>query len=205
MKNKKEILNVPSLRVEVWSPNLTQSQIDKIKLPFRLPLVLTDEVMNDIRRMSEMDTDEFGNRYGMNYNEAAEYVVYNLNSVVCVLRDEMTGVIEGFTIAIPARDAYQYNDVYSDRTHENNIAYVVSTVIDPKLRGLKLVGKLMQKLEKTLKSKGYRFIDRDARDVDLDGLGSYADKIIKNAGKKVVINQKFDTPLGPQRYIRTRI
>lgn len=206
MTNRAEENINPGLDIEVWSPKLTPKQIEIIKSPHSLAISVGQDVAKDIARMSELDSQEFGHRYGMDYSEALRYLVYNLRSAACVLRDKMTGIIEGFTIAIPARDAYFQNGTYSNRESEEDVAYIVTTVISPEHRGKGNVGILMRQLEKELKNKGFNFIDRDAKDLRHEGGESYADKIVRQSGDKIVINQKIpDTPLGPQRYIRIKI
>lgn len=206
--NQQELFN-QQLVVEVWDPQLTQAQIQSIaSFPGRRTIPgnsVKDSVRNDISTMSELDSQEFGSRFGMDLSEAIGYLIYNLKSVTCVLRDRKTGKIEGFTIAIPARDAYIGNSNYSYRNYDDKTVYIVTTVLDPKIRGQKQVARLMVELEKELRAKGYKFIDRDASDKKQLGARSYADKVIIQAGDRVVHQKAFDTPIGPQRYIKMRL
>lgn len=195
--SQEEVLN-QKLEVEIWDPQLTQSQKDRILSPFSVAVPLKDTVKRDIERMAALDSQEFGDEYG----EAVWYLIYNLNSTVCVLRNRETKQIDGFTLTIPAKDAYQLNKMYSSRDDDETVAYVFSTVLAPEVRGQKQVKRLMEALEKELRAKGYKFIDRDAKDIKEPGKKSYADKVVAQAGDRVVHQETHETAIGPQRYIR---
>lgn len=200
---QQELLN-QQLVVEIWDPQLTQAEKEMVTSYSSIAVILKDSVRADLERMSELDLQEFGVRFGMDYSKAADYLVYTPNSVACVLRNQETQQIEAFTIALAARDAYAMAG-YSDRSAEDTIAYIATTVVDPKMRGQKQVNRLMTALEEKLREKGYIYIDRDANDTKQAGGRSYADSIIAQAGDRMVHQEAVQTQLGPQRYIRMKL
>ncbi len=84
---------------------------------------------------------------------------------------------------------------------ERETAYIVDTVIRRELRGRALVGLLMQMVERELKERGFRFLERHAAIAN-----GYADSIRRHYGPRI-IREAGPQPSewGEQMFFRIRL
>ena len=95
--------------------------------------------------------------------------------------------IIGFTYCVPKKK-------------DKLTAHIDDTVIHPDFQGKKIVGLIMDVLEKTLLSHGYTYVSRDAAVSN-----GYADKIEKHYGSRILVKRDHDSMYGPQRYFKIQL
>ena len=184
MKDMQEIELTPSYQIEVWtSKNISP-----------------ESLIEDIKQFSQLSTNAFGKTIGMKYDEAAEYLMNFVNTVV-VIREDNSHRIVGYSIAEPSTQVYPDNDLYTDRKPTIDTAYLTITVIAPSKRGQHLFEHLELALKTELIVKGFEYLEIDASAEVADGKESFADKIIKNNSNRIVETKIHNSPLGKQMYI----
>jgi GNAT superfamily N-acetyltransferase len=116
------------------------------------------------------------------------------NAAVLLQRDGV--VVAGFTLAGPIDrfDQGRYRE-------SKETAYISDTVIEATARGQRWIAVLMEGLERELRRRGYRFVERHAAVAN-----GYAGKISRAYGDRVVCRGRpLPSEWGPQAFFRIRL
>ncbi len=117
----------------------------------------------------------------------------------CVLLMDGDKVV-GYTAATSADFIYNYYSHYRSRDPQDAV-YITNSSVHPDYQHKGYIWLMMDALEQELRSKGYKFLDRDSK-ADL----GYADKVVEHYGDRVVFALDEErTEWGVQRYIRVRL
>lgn len=136
--------------------------------------------------------------FGLNEEDLA-YVFENSDATIVIIRDTKTKRVVGFTYTEPVQQVYG-KDFYPEREQLSNTSYVQNTALDPDYIGRKLVGPLMDRLERELVMKGYQYIERDSIITN-----NYAAKIQKRYGKRIVFAKPHKSKWGDQIFFRIKL
>lgn len=117
------------------------------------------------------------------------------DSVAVLLIDSTTGRIIGFSYAVKGGLDHNFKPVDKADT-----AYIENTIIDKTYRGKGLIGLMMDKLEKELIKKGYKFLERDARVAN-----NYAANIKKHYQDRIVESFPHNSRYGEEVFFRIKL
>ena len=121
------------------------------------------------------------------------------DSIIVLTRDVEGEKIVGFTFTQPVEHVYG-GEFHPERPKFPKTAYVVNTGLDPNYVGHKLIGPMMDVLEKELVRRGYEFIERDAATAN-----NYAGNIKKAYGESILESQEHQSQYGDQVFFRIKL
>jgi hypothetical protein len=123
----------------------------------------------------------------------------NPSALIVITRDTVTNKVVGFTYAEPVETVYR-KEFHPEREKLPNTAYIQNTAIDQGYIGHRLVGPMIQRLERELIDKGFEYVERDAVVAQ-----NYAANIQKNYRERIVLAQPHESRWGAQVFFRIKL
>ena len=189
--------NFPNLKPD--SQELKDSCIVEIYDPKKISW---NEIKEDILRV---EISAFGEEKAFD-EEMLQEAFENPDSIVIMTRDAKTNRIVGFTYAEPTVTAYP--EEYPERETRTDTAYISDSAFEDLYQGHGLISPMMEELENQLVQRGFSFMERDSADSKRDesfNEETYAQKIRKNYGNRIVKEEFHDSEYGPQVFFRIKL
>ena len=117
----------------------------------------------------------------------------NLRNVIVVVQSQK-GRIAGYAYA-------QLGSKYNSK--KRSVAYLESIALLPSLRGKKLGGKMISKLEQDLRKQGVRTLELDAK--VCNGFAKRIEEYNRSHGRPVLKSYTHNSPWGKQKFLRFHI
>lgn len=117
------------------------------------------------------------------------------DGVAVILVEKETMKVIGFSYAVKGGLGHNLSSIQKEYT-----AYIEDTVIDKAYRGMGLVGLIMDKLEKELIQKGYKYLERDAKVEN-----NYATNIQKHYQGKILESFAHNSRYGEEIFFRIQL
>lgn len=120
----------------------------------------------------------------------------NPRNTIVLSKDKESDKIIGFVYAQPIEDVEENREKEAGET-----AYISDTAILKAYQGHHLVGPMMQLLEKELKKRGYKFVERHSRVAN-----NYAANVAKSYKERIVQQgEPADSEWGQQVFFRIKL